>query len=342
MKIKTITFLVIALSCFFAPATSDAVMSIRSLGGAGTFNGTDAAKSVAQENVARIGAMRIGDTTGGRGASARSASTSRLAIGKYLGGTSSVSGSAAVVKPVDPEQSGVTEVSKDIKDLQNRVGKLEGFVEDGKTIAETLQEQATELVSANDVINTEMQNINNRLESLEDGVDAFIANDDAMNAAMQNINNRLESLEDGVDVFITNDDAMNAAMQNINNRLEKLEDGVEASLANDDEIKQIIAQTQAGLQSTDATVNAISNTMTDLQERLSVLAGRQVDVKYENGVLTLTQSGQEPQQYNLLQDVMSQLGDYVDTDKNAMQDLQGRYTISGELIVPTPALPPME
>ena len=314
MKIKTITFLVIALSCFFAPATSDAVMSIRSLGGAGTFNGTDAAKSVAQENVARIGAMRIGDTTGGRGASARSASTSRLAIGKYLGGTSSVSGSAAVVKPVDPEQSGVTEVSKDIKDLQNRVDKLEDFVEDGKTIAETLQEQATELVSANDVINTEMQNINNRLESLEDGVD----------------------------VFITNDDAMNAAMQNINNRMEKLEDGVEASLANDDEIKQIIAQTQAGLQSTDATVNAISNTMTDLQERLSVLAGRQVDVKYENGVLTLTQSGQEPQQYNLLQDVMSQLGDYVDTDKNAMQDLQGRYTISGELIVPTPALPPME
>ena len=315
MKIKTITFLVIALSCFFAPATSDAVMSVRSLGGAGTFNGTDAAKTSAQETNTRIGAMRIGNTTGGRAAStARSASTSRLAIGKYLGGTSSVSGNTAVVKPVNPEQSGVAEVSKDIKDLQNRVGKLEGFVEDGKTIAETLQEQATELVSANDVINTEMQNINNRLESLEDGVD----------------------------VFITNDDAMNAAMQNINNRLEKLEDGVEASLANDDEIKQIIAQTQAGLQSTDATVNAISNTMTDLQERLSVLAGRHVDVKYENGVLTLTQSGQEPQQYNLLQDVMSQLGDYVDTDKNAMQDLQGRYTISGELIVPTPALPPME
>ena len=124
MKLKTITFLVIALSCFFSPATSYAVMSVRSLGGAGTFNGTDAAKSVAQENVARIGVMRIGDTTGGRGASARSASTSRLAIGKYLGGTSSVSGSAAVVKPVDPGQSGVTEVSKDIKDLRIQLTSL--------------------------------------------------------------------------------------------------------------------------------------------------------------------------------------------------------------------------
>lgn len=109
-----------------------------------------------------------------------------------------------------------------------------------------------------------------------------------------------------------------------------------------DEIDRVVGENSAGI--------------LELQERLSEIAGEQVQITYENGVLTLIQPGVAPQSYDLLKGLDSQFANkaevdvlnnrldnlsdaFVGTSQDAVQTLQGQYSVSGKLYVDTPALP---
>lgn len=109
-----------------------------------------------------------------------------------------------------------------------------------------------------------------------------------------------------------------------------------------DEIDRVVGENSAGI--------------LELQERLSEIAGEQIQITYENGVLTLIQPGVAPQSYDLLKGLDSQFANkaevdvlnnrldnlsdaFVGTSQDAVQTLQGQYSVSGKLYVDTPALP---
>lgn len=130
--IKISVLSIVSVLCATVVMPSFAASSVRSLGGAGTYNSASSAanaKSNAKSNSARAGSLRVGtDVSGSRVSSARGTSVPRLSIGKYLGGSSVISGGSSS-RPIDPEQSGSGSGSTgDIGNLKDRVGALEQFV----------------------------------------------------------------------------------------------------------------------------------------------------------------------------------------------------------------------
>lgn len=108
----------------------------------------------------------------------------------------------------------------------------------------------------------------------------------------------------------------------------------------------------------DKIVDENASGILELQEKLSEIAGEQIQISYENGVLTLIQPGVEPRSFDLLKDLGAQFANktdvdnlksrfevfsdtFVDTSRNAVQTLHGQYSIKGEISVDTPALPPL-
>ena len=129
---------------------SYAASSVRALGGAGTYNGTTSAVTAKSDGTSTAGTMRAGTmrtnnaTTGAntRVTSSRAATSPRLSIGKYLGGSSVISGGSST-KPINPDQSGVGGPSGDMSELTNRVAALEqftGYSENGPQITDTVAE----------------------------------------------------------------------------------------------------------------------------------------------------------------------------------------------------------
>lgn len=142
--------LAIALICTIVPFALDAAPSVRALGGAGTFNGSNkaqAAKANATKNIHSSSARASGAANAGR-----VASNSRLSIGKYLGGASAISGS--VSKPsVNSDLSGVAS-DDDLKVVRDSVAALENFVgysEIGDTIAETVTNLSAEVTRIDEI-----------------------------------------------------------------------------------------------------------------------------------------------------------------------------------------------
>ena len=112
----------------------DAAPSVRTLGGVGTYSGTQnavTARGATRTGNAAINSVRMNN----RGASAtRTATAPRLAIGKYLGANSVISGGA--ISSVKPGQSGsgdnsglrdkVESLSNDFTDLADELSELSG------------------------------------------------------------------------------------------------------------------------------------------------------------------------------------------------------------------------
>ena len=276
--------LVIAFICTIIPFSLDAAPSVRTLGGAGTFDGSNkaqAAKANTTKNI-RLSSVRADGATN----AGRIASNSRLSIGKYLGGASTISGSAS--KPsVTPDLSGVAS-NDDLKVVRDSVAALENFVgysETGDTIAKTVT-----------------------------------------------------GLDEKVSTVSDNVTHLSAEVTRI------------------DEIDRVVGENSAGI--------------LELQERLSEIAGEQIQITYENGVLTLIQPGVASQSYDLLKGLDSQFANkadkaeveaevdvlnnrldglnnrldnlsdaFVGTSQDAVQTLQGQYSVRGKLYVDTPALP---
>lgn len=290
--------LAIALICTIIPFSLGAAPSVRTLGGAGTFDGSNkaqAAKANTTKNIRSSSVRADGATNVGR-----VASNSRLSIGKYLGGASTISGSAS--KPsVTPDLSGVAS-DDDLKVVRDSVAALENFVgysEIGDTIAKTVT-----------------------------GLDETVTS--------------LDQTVAGLDETVTGlDEKVSTVSDNVTH--------LSAEVTRIDEIDRVVGENSAGI--------------LELQERLSEIAGEQVQITYENGILTLIQPGVAPQSYELLKGLDSQFANkadkaeveaevdvlnnrldnlsdaFVGTSQDAVQTLQGQYSVSGKLYVDTPALP---
>lgn len=153
----------ISVLCAAITAPGFAASSVRSLGGAGTYVGTNSAVKTnatstrtntasAKTTAARSGALRVNPSstrvTAGsaslRTPSTRSAATTqRLSLGKYLSGSSALSGGSSV--KVDPEKSGLVsadefdEVKVDVETLKEDLQELTGkehitVYQDGNTV----------------------------------------------------------------------------------------------------------------------------------------------------------------------------------------------------------------
>lgn len=140
-EFKLVSASVIGLVCASLMTPSFAASSVRSLGGAGTYTGTTSATQAASATkattAARAGSIRVdGSTRVNSGSSlrtpsTRSATAPRLSIGKYLSANSSV----GVGGKVDAE------LSTNVGNLGNSVGKLDETVTDIKGDLTILQEQ---------------------------------------------------------------------------------------------------------------------------------------------------------------------------------------------------------
>lgn len=141
-------------------ATANAAPSVRTLGGAGTYNGTASAASAAKiGGVARAGSLRVttksGTTTNVSTKANTSATTSatrghtaaapRLSIGKYLGHGTSVSGGASI-KSDTPSSGGdmnpgaAADINSRLDGLDTRVGDVTTEIRDLRTDVDNLRD----------------------------------------------------------------------------------------------------------------------------------------------------------------------------------------------------------
>lgn len=138
-KFKISTVSIICALCVSVMADAYGASSVRTLGGAGTYAGTaSATQSAGSTGVARAGSVRISPTTVSKAntttpansasiTAGRAAAAQRLSLGKYLGGTTAVSGGSSN----RPNGSGTTNPGLSA-DLENRIGVLEDSVNDLK------------------------------------------------------------------------------------------------------------------------------------------------------------------------------------------------------------------
>lgn len=139
-------------------ATANAAPSVRTLGGAGTYNGTASAASAAKiGGVARAGSLRVTTKSGtatniSPSASAtksatrgRTASAPRLSIGKYLGHGTSVSGGASI-KSDTPSSGGdmnpgvAADINSRLDGLDTRVGDVGTEIRDLRIDVDNLRD----------------------------------------------------------------------------------------------------------------------------------------------------------------------------------------------------------
>ena len=139
---------IVSALCAMIAVPSYAASSVRALGGSDTYNGTTSAAnaksgSTGSAGTMRAGSMRVNNATSGtntRVTSSRAATSPRLSIGKYLGGSSVISGGSSS-KPMNPGQSGIGGSNSDVSELSNRVAALEqftGYSENGDQIKDTV------------------------------------------------------------------------------------------------------------------------------------------------------------------------------------------------------------
>ena len=143
-ELKISTLSIVCVLCASVAMPSFGASSVRALGGAGTYtsaSGAAAAKSDGGAiNSARAGSMRVNNLAGvntgaTRSGSTRAASTPRLSIGKYLAGSSAISGGSSISGANKPG------AGSSGNDLRERVEDLESFVgfsENGESVTEQL------------------------------------------------------------------------------------------------------------------------------------------------------------------------------------------------------------
>ncbi|MBO5663121.1 MAG: hypothetical protein J6S12_04675 [Alphaproteobacteria bacterium] len=143
-ELKISTLSIVCVLCASVAMPSFGASSVRALGGAGTYtsaSGAAAAKSDGGAiNSVRAGSMRVNNVAGvntgaTRSGSTRAASTPRLSIGKYLSGSSAISGGSSISGANKPG------AGSSGNDLRERVEELESFVgfsENGESVSEQL------------------------------------------------------------------------------------------------------------------------------------------------------------------------------------------------------------
>ena len=148
LKISIMSVACVLCATVVIPAFS--ASSVRSLGGAGTYSGASSAAAAKSDgtvdsgaiNSVRAGSMRVNNVAGAtsgatRSGSTRAATTPRLSIGKYLSGSSAISGGASVSgSHAGKPGTGSGAPSGDVKYLEEFVG----YTVNGDTVPEQLKE----------------------------------------------------------------------------------------------------------------------------------------------------------------------------------------------------------
>ena len=148
----------LAIVCVLCTAVSGAyaASSVRSLGGSGTYTSASSAAEANANSSVRGGSVRVTPSSGVSGASTtvnagtttsgRVATTPRLSIGQYLGGTTSVSGGSSL-RPQTPSggsssSGGSGSIDEEfVEILRSDVDELQGTVETLRQSDERLEDQ---------------------------------------------------------------------------------------------------------------------------------------------------------------------------------------------------------
>ena len=211
LKISTLSIVCALCAATVMPAFG--ATAVRSLGGAGTYSSASSAASAKSAsdgssaiNTARGGSMRVGTSTGAsRSTSTRAATTPRLSIGKYLAGSSAVSGGANL----GGSSSGNS--GSDVSgNLQKRIAVLEefmGFSTTGDNIPKQL-----------DALDSRIDELSDKIDGLQGGgadnetVSQLQQDTAALKSQVESFATQLDNVatKDDVKDFITSAEVENA------------------------------------------------------------------------------------------------------------------------------------
>ncbi len=150
-ELKISTLSIVCVLCASMALPSYGASSVRSLGGAGTYSSASSAATAKSSgdsagggaiNSVRAGSVRVNNAAGATGGATRSgstraATTPRLSIGKYLAGSSAVSGGSSISgshKPGGPSGGESSGEAADVTYLEEFVG----YSPSGDTLPEQL------------------------------------------------------------------------------------------------------------------------------------------------------------------------------------------------------------
>ncbi|MBQ4130293.1 MAG: hypothetical protein IJD69_02865 [Alphaproteobacteria bacterium] len=303
LKISTLSIVCALCAATVMPAFG--ATAVRSLGGAGTYSSASSAASAKSAsdgnsaiNTARGGSMRVGTSTGAsRSTSTRAATTPRLSIGKYLAGSSAVSGGAnlggsssgnngsdvsgnlqkRIVVLEDfmgfsttgdniPEQLGALNLR--IDELSDKIDGLQGGGADNEAVSQ-LQQDTAELKSQVESFAAQLDNV-----ATKDEVEGFITSAEVENAikdmaTKSDIQDLVSSGElqteiaklatkDEIADFVTSDDVTNAI----------------AGLATADDVAKAIKDATSTL----ATKQELADAKSELQSAIDRINAGQVEL----------------------------------------------------------------
>ncbi len=282
-ELKISTLSIVCALCTAVAMPAFGATAVRSLGGAGTYSSASNAASAKTAtagtnttNAVRGGSMRVGSSTGAtRATSSRAATTPRLSIGKYLAGSSAVSGGTNL----GGSSSGSTG-SGNSGNLQERIVVLEefmGFSTTGDNIPEQL-----------DAINLRIDELESDI-SLTTGEHTTVDYEDGVLTVVQNGQTKTFDLAEeyaGKSVV----DALQAAVDEIvagdYAKVSDLE-SIEKAVAELDAASKELAEDIAGLQSgsvDNATVSQLQQDTAALKSQVEAFAAQLENVATKDEV----------------------------------------------------------
>ncbi|MBQ8368055.1 MAG: hypothetical protein IJX43_03295 [Alphaproteobacteria bacterium] len=276
LKISTLSIVCALCAATVMPAFG--ATAVRSLGGAGTYSSASSAASAKSASngdsaisAARGGSMRVGTSTGAsRSTSTRAATTPRLSIGKYLAGSSAVSGGANL----GGSSSGGS--GSDVSgNLQKRIVVLEEFM-GFSTTGDNIPEQLDALDSRIDELSDKIDGLqgggadNEAVSQLQQDTAALKSQVESFAAQLDNV-----ATKDEVEGFITSAEVENvikdmATKSDIQDLVSSGELQTEiAKLATKDEIADFVTSDDvtnaiAGLATADDVAKAIKDATSTL------------------------------------------------------------------------------
>ncbi len=288
LKISTLSIVCVLCAAIAAPAFG--ASSVRSLGGAGTYSSASSAAAAKSDstgnstaNSVRGGSMRMNNTStsSSRLGTARAATTPRLSIGKYLGGSTAVSGGSSI-RP--GESAGGNQGGSDVSgNLQNRIKVLEefmGYSSTGDNIPEQLKDiqldvdaLAADLAALTGAV-TEVVYADGELTVTQDGKDTvFDLTKDFADKS------EIEALQDAIDAIVIPNLDDYAKLTDLDGLLtgadlSDLEDAVEALELADESMDAAIKALQGGMVTKDvlgSKVGELTAADADLQAAIDAL-----------------------------------------------------------------------
>lgn len=187
LKISIVS--IVCVLCVSGMSGAYGASSVRTLGGTGTYtSAASASQSGGSTGVARAGSVRVTPTTAVKAnttkpttsastTAGRTATTSRLSLGKYLGGGTAISGGSSTrpgngSSTTNPGNPGLS------ADVSNRLEQLEDQVDDLKSANEDLKESMQNKLTGDGYIEIDKDgNISLIVDNLKDDLIGIDGND---------------------------------------------------------------------------------------------------------------------------------------------------------------------